>query len=53
MRFLLSTIIVLSSTIVANASGPYPVPEIDAIAGIAALGLVGAISALVWERRRK
>jgi hypothetical protein len=34
-------------------AGFTPVPEVDAYAGLAAMGLVGAISALLWERRRK
>ena len=30
-----------------------PVPEIDAVAGLAAFGLVGTAVALIWERRRQ
>ena len=29
------------------------VPEIDAFSGLAAMGVVGSIAALIWERRRK
>jgi hypothetical protein len=29
------------------------VPEIDAFSGMAAMGVVGSIAALIWERRRK
>jgi hypothetical protein len=32
---------------------PVPVPEIDAFSGLAAMGVVGSIAALIWERRRK
>jgi hypothetical protein len=28
------------------------VPEIDAASGLVAMGVIGAITALVWERRR-
>lgn len=42
---------------VAHAStAPSPgikVPEIDALAGLAAIAVVGSVMALVWERRRK
>jgi hypothetical protein len=30
-----------------------PAPEIDAVSGLAALGSLGAIAAVVWERRRR
>jgi hypothetical protein len=33
--------------------GPVAVPEIDAFSGLAAMGVVGSIAALIWERRRK
>ena len=32
---------------------PVGVPEIDAFSGMAAMGVVGSIAALIWERRRK
>ena len=32
---------------------PPGVPEIDAFAGLAAMGVVGSIAALIWERRRR
>ena len=35
------------------ASAATVVPEIDAFSGLAAMGLVGSIAALIWERRRK
>jgi len=55
MRYVLSAAFLVSSTAIAFA-GRVPdtqVPEIDALAGLAALGLVGAVSALIWERRRR
>jgi hypothetical protein len=44
--------LLLVSTASAYA-GTVSVPEIDVHAGLAAIGAVGAISALIWERRRK
>jgi len=38
-----------TSAFAANVS----VPEIDAFFGMAAMGAVGSIVALVWERRRQ
>jgi len=32
---------------------PTPVPEISALEGVAALALVAAVVAIVWERRRR
>jgi hypothetical protein len=29
------------------------VPEIDAFSGLAAMGVIGSIGALIWERRRR
>jgi hypothetical protein len=43
----------LMATTVAAFSSPVAVPEIDAFSGMAAMGLVGSIAALIWERRRK
>jgi hypothetical protein len=42
----------IASTVGAYA-GSDVVPEIDAFAGLAAMGVVGSIAALIWERRRK
>ena len=42
----------LMATIVA-AHADVAVPEIDAFSGLAAMGVVGSIAALIWERRRK
>jgi len=52
MRYLLSAAFLVSSTALAMAAG-VAVPEIDAMSGLAALGAVGAVTALIWERRRR
>jgi hypothetical protein len=44
--------LLLASAIPAYAAAAV-VPEIDAYAGLGALGAVGSIAALVWERHRK
>jgi hypothetical protein len=44
--------LLIASTISAYAGGG-TVPEIDAASGLAAMGVVGAITALIWERRRR
>ena len=41
----------VASTVGAYAAEPV-VPEIDAFSGLAAMGVIGAIGALIWERRR-
>jgi hypothetical protein len=51
MRFWLSVGIFVASTVAAHAG--IPVPEIAAPSGLSALGIIGAIGALIWERRRK
>ena len=51
MRILLCVGILMVSTVSAYASTV--VPEIDAFSGMAAMGVVGSIAALIWERRRK
>ena len=43
----------LMATTVAAYAGAVDVPEIDAFSGMAAMGVIGSISALIWERRRK
>jgi len=58
MKSILTSAILLSSTVIAHAGiqptlPPNDVPEISVLAGFAAIGLVGAVAALVWERRRK
>jgi hypothetical protein len=34
-------------------AGGLPVPEIDALSGLAAMGALGGVVALIWERRRR
>jgi hypothetical protein len=51
MRIWLCVGILIASTVSAYAS--VAVPEIDAFSGLAAMGVVGSIAALIWERRRK
>ena len=51
MRIWLCVGILIASTVGAYASTA--VPEIDAFSGLAAMGVVGSIAALIWERRRK
>ena len=46
----------IASTVGAYAQTDTPtpgVPEIDAFSGLAAMGLIGSIGALIWERKRK
>ena len=52
MRIWLCAGMIIVSTVSAYAGSP-SVPEIDAFSGLAALGVVGSIAALIWERRRK
>ena len=52
MRIWLSLGILMATTVGACA-GSLPVPEIDALSGLAAMGVVGSIAALIWERRRR
>jgi hypothetical protein len=49
---LLAATLVLVSATSAFANGRV-VPEIDAFSGLAAMGLIGSIAMLLWERRRK
>ena len=44
--------LLIASTVSAYAAAQ-AVPEIDAFSGLAAMGVIGSIAALVWERRRK
>ena len=53
MRIWISIGMLVASTVSAYALDGVPVPEIDAFSGIAAMGVVGSIAALIWERRRK
>ena len=52
MRLWLCIGMLVASTVGAHAE-VLAVPEIDAFAGLAALGVVGSIAALIWERRRR
>ena len=52
MRIWLWLGMLVASTVAAHAQVD-PVPEIDAFSGLAAMGVVGSIAALIWERRRK
>jgi hypothetical protein len=51
MRILISLGFFVAST--ASAYAVSVVPEIDAGSGRAALGVLGSIGALIWERRSK
>ena len=50
MRIWLSLGILMATSLGAYA-GAADVPEIDAFSGLAAMGVIGSIAALVWERR--
>jgi hypothetical protein len=51
MRIWLCVGILMASTVSAYAT--VAVPEIDAFSGLAAMAVVGSITALIWEHRRK
>ena len=59
MRIWISIGMLMATTVGAYAQEcddnciPIAVPEIDAFAGLAAMGVVGSIAALIWERRRR
>jgi hypothetical protein len=50
MRIWIAIGMLMATTVAAYATA---VPEIDAFSGMAAMGVVGSIAALIWERRRK
>jgi hypothetical protein len=52
MRIWICLGLLIDSTVSAYAGGQ-TVPEIDAASGLAAMGVVCAITALIWERRRR
>ena len=52
MRIWVGIWLLIASTVSAYAQAQ-AVPEIDAFSGLAAMGVVGAFAALVWERRRR
>ena len=54
MRIWIAIGMLMATTVGAYAEwGPVAVPEIDAFSGLAAMGLIGSIGALIWERKRK
>ena len=53
MRIWLCVGIVVASTVSAYAAGTVALPEINATSGLVAMGLIGSIVALIWERRRR
>jgi hypothetical protein len=52
MKIWLTIWLLIASTVSVYAVTP-AVPEIDAFSGMAAMGVIGSIAALVWERRRR
>ena len=52
MRIWICIGMLIASTVNAYALN-VAVPEIDAFSGLAAMGAVGSIAALIWERRRR
>lgn len=52
MKIILTSLFLVSFT-GASFAAALAAPEIDALSGMTALGLVGAVITLVWERRRK
>jgi hypothetical protein len=53
MRIWIAIGMLMATTVAAYADAQVAVPEIDAFSGLAAMGLIGSIGALIWERRRK
>jgi hypothetical protein len=53
MRICICLALLIASTVGAYANDFAAVPEIDAFSGLAAMGLIGSIGALIWERKRK
>ena len=53
MRVVLPAAFILMASTVSAFAGIAPVPEIDALSGLAAMGLVGSVATLLWERRRR
>jgi hypothetical protein len=52
MRLWIASGFLVATTVAAYAAAS-AVPEIDAFSGLAAMGVVGPIGALIWERRRR
>ena len=53
MRIWIAIGMLMATTVAAYAAAEVAVPEIDAFSGMAAMGVVGSIAALIWERKRK
>jgi hypothetical protein len=53
MRILIAIGMLMATTVAAYAPPDVPVPEIDGFSGVAAMGVLGSIAALIWERRRR
>jgi hypothetical protein len=53
MRIWIAIGMLMATTVAAQAIIDNAVPEIDAFSGMAAMGVVGSIAALIWERRRR
>ena len=58
MRIWIAIGMLMATTVGAYAGVIYgdpgvAMPEIDAFSGLAAMGLIGSIGALIWERKRK
>jgi hypothetical protein len=53
MRIWIAIGMLMATTLAAYAGPVAEVPEIDAFSGLAAMGLIGSIGALIWERRRR
>jgi hypothetical protein len=53
MRIWIAIGMLMATTVAAYAPPEVPVPEVDAFSGMAAMGVVGSIVALIWERKRK
>ena len=51
MRIWIAIGMLMATTVAAYAAAEVAVPEIDAFSGLAAMGLIGSIGALIWERR--
>ena len=51
MRIWIAIGMLMATTVGAYAA--VAVPEIDAFSGMAAMGVIGSIGALIWERRRR
>jgi hypothetical protein len=53
ISIIMGTALVLTAGAAAASVDTHAVPEIDGMAGLVAMGAIGAVMAYVWERRRK